>query len=277
MNQKQHLIALDLDGTLLTDQKTISPNTKQMIQKVMDQGHIVVIATGRSYRMSYRYYNELGLNTPIINSNGALLHHPHDKNWGLYHHPLDKKIALDIIDASYQLNSKNIIAKVHNDIYLDNYDDRIIDFYRPSLDDYPFIIGNIKNELKENPTLLMIYPNEKNLIPLTNHILDAHSNYINHRDWGAPWHIIEVMRKGMNKAAALKQVADYYHIPQERIIAFGDESNDLEMIDYAGVGVAMGNAIDELKAIANFTTDTNEQEGILNFLKNYLKTEEFIS
>ena len=57
---------------------------------------------------------------------------------------------------------------------------------------------------------------------------------IDHRRWGAPWHVIEIVRHGLNKAVGISHVAKWMDIPQERIIAFGDEDNDLEMIDYAG-------------------------------------------
>src|SRR5699024_11099998 len=100
---------------------------------------------------------------------------------------------------------------------------------------------------------------------------DQHAELIEHRTWGAPWNIIEIVRKGMNKAVGLKKIANHYNIPQERIIAFGDEDNDLEMIDFAGVDVAMSNAIDELKSIANYVTDTNVEDGIGMFLENYLQ------
>ena len=76
---KQHLIVLDLDGTLLTDQKVISPKTKAILNQARKDGHQVMIATGRPYRASEIYYRELGLNTPIVNFNGAFVHHPDDK------------------------------------------------------------------------------------------------------------------------------------------------------------------------------------------------------
>ena len=100
---------------------------------------------------------------------------------------------------------------------------------------------------------------------------DYHAELIEHRKWGAPWNIIEIIKKGINKAVGLQKVAHYFDIPKDRIIAFGDEDNDLEMIDYAGVGVAMGNAIDELKSVAKHVTTTNEQDGIGTFLEAYLK------
>ncbi|MEI3614634.1 Cof-type HAD-IIB family hydrolase [Pseudogracilibacillus sp. SO30301A] len=267
--RNKHIIALDLDGTVLTNDKKIAPQTKAMIKKLIDEDHIVVIATGRSNRMSIFYYHELELVTPLINSNGAYVHHPQDKSWGKYHTPLNHKTAIEIVEACYELNSKNIIAAVHDSIYLDQFDQTIVNFYE-SQDD-GFIVGRIKEKLLENPTLMMLYPDEKNLDKLTNHLNDLHAEAIDHWNWGAPHHIIEVMNKQMNKAEALKKIANEYGIPKERIIAFGDGANDMEMIDYAGIGVAMGNAIDELKTIAKYITDTNEEYGVANFLANYFE------
>ena len=267
--RNKHIIALDLDGTVLTDDKKIAPQTKAMIKKLIDDDHIVVIATGRSNRMSIFYYHELELVTPLINSNGAYVHHPQDKSWGKYHTPLNHKTAIEIVEACYELNSKNIIATVHDSIYLDQFDQTIVDFYG-SQDD-GFIVGRIKEKLFENPTLMMLYPDENNLDILTNHLNDLHAEAIDHWNWGAPYHIIEVMNKQMNKAEALKKIANEYGIPKERIIAFGDGANDMEMIDYAGIGVAMGNAIDELKTVAKYITDTNEEYGVANFLANYFE------
>ncbi|RKJ32644.1 HAD-IIB family hydrolase, partial [Butyricicoccus sp. 1XD8-22] len=77
---EKHLIVLDLDGTLLTDTQTISEKTKQTIMKAKEAGHQVMIATGRPFRASQLYYNELMLTTPIVNFNGALVHHPKNKS-----------------------------------------------------------------------------------------------------------------------------------------------------------------------------------------------------
>ena len=71
---ERHLIALDLDGTLLKDDKTISRKTKEVLKKAKDHGHIVMIATGRPFRSSEMYYRELELDTPIVNFNGAFIH-----------------------------------------------------------------------------------------------------------------------------------------------------------------------------------------------------------
>ena len=270
MQNKKHLIALDLDGTLLTDKKEISTRTKQIIFSAMKAGHIVVIATGRPHRASINYYHELGMNTPMVNFNGALIHHPKDEKWGALHTPMPKQTALSVVDTCYELDVYNVLAEIQDNVFLDKYDEEIIDLFQNLGQTYPFTIGNLKDELKEDPTSLLIHPKEEHVEQLRNHLSDHHAEVIEHRKWGAPWNIIEIIRKGLNKAVGLQKVAHYYNIPEERIIAFGDEDNDLEMIDYAGVGVAMGNAIDELKSIAKHVTDTNEEDGVGTFLESYL-------
>lgn len=271
MENKKHLIALDLDGTLLTDNKEISIRNKQTLAKASQDGHIVVIATGRPNRASINYYNELKMNTPMVNFNGALVHHPRNKGWGVLHNPLPMDTALNVVETCYDLDVYNILAEIEDNVFLDKYDEAIINLFQQLGQTYPFTIGHLKKELVSDPTSLLIHPKESQVDQLRSLLTDHHAEVIEHRKWGAPWNIIEIVKKGLNKAVGLHKIADYYDIPKERIIAFGDEDNDLEMIDYAGVGVAMGNGIDELKSIAKHVTDTNEQDGVGTFLESYLK------
>lgn len=274
MSVKQHLIALDLDGTTLTNKQEISQRTRDTISSAIEEGHIVVIATGRPHRASIQYYHMLGLDTPMINFNGALTHHPLDKNWGTFHNPLPLQTALDVIDTCYKLDVHNILAEVQDTAYLDKHDQQIIDIFestQANQESSPFTIGNIRQQLKEDPTSLLLQPKDEHIEELNTLLEDEHADSIEHRNWGAPWNIIEITKKGINKAFGLKKIAAHYNIPQNRIIAFGDEDNDLEMIEYAGFGVAMSNAIDELKTIANHITETNDQDGVSIFLEKHLK------
>ncbi|GGA73883.1 Cof-type HAD-IIB family hydrolase [Ornithinibacillus halotolerans] len=268
---KQHLIALDLDGTLLSDDKVISSRNKQVLQKAMDDGHIVVIATGRPHRASIQYYHELGLKTPMVNFNGALIHHPTDKKWDVLHNPMPNRTALSIVQTCYDLDVHNVLAEVQDNVYLDKYSEDIINIFYQTQKDSPFVIGSLKSKLKDDPTSILIHPKEEHISTLRDTLDEFHAEVIEHRKWGAPWNVIEIVKKGINKAVGLHKIAHYYQIPQDRIIAFGDEDNDLEMIDYAGVGVAMGNAIDPLKSIAKHVTVTNEESGIGKFLEEYLQ------
>lgn len=264
---KQHLIALDLDGTLLTDEKKISQKTKEIVQKAMDQGHIVVIATGRPHRASIDYYHELGLETPMVNFNGALIHHPSDHRWDAIHSPLGIRTAHKIIHTCQELGVKNILAEVKDQVFLDQYDEELMSIFQTKND--PITVGRLQSNLKDDPTSILIHPEEEKIKAIREE-LDEHAALIDHRKWGAPYHVIEIVRAGLNKAVGLDKISRYFHIPQDRIIAFGDEDNDLEMLDYAGVGVAMGNAINELKDVASHITGTNEEDGIGAFLDQYL-------
>lgn len=263
-----HLIALDLDGTLLKDDKTISARTKQTIELAKAEGHIVCISTGRPYRASVQYYNELALTTPIVNFNGAFVHHPLDHSFGYFHTPLDVKTAKTIIETCEAFRVNNIMVEVIDDYYLRYYDEVFIENF--TLGQNPVDYGNLLKILQDDPTSVLVHPKDEHVNDLRNLLDEAHAEVVDQRSWGAPWNIIEIIRAGMNKAIGLKRIADYYHIPKERIIAFGDEDNDLEMIEFAGTGVAMKNGISQLKSIANDITLSNEEDGIAIYLEEKL-------
>lgn len=264
----RHIIALDLDGTLLTDKKMISQRTKQVLLKAKEAGHLICIATGRPYRASIQYYQELQLDTPIVNFNGAFVHHPSNPSFGYYHTPLDIKTAKTIIQTCETFQVQNIMVEIIDDYYLRYYDEVFINTF--TLGQNPLDYGNLQTLLKDDPTTILVYPQENHVEELKNVLKAAHAEVIDQRVWAAPWNIIEIIRAGINKAVGLKKIAEYYHIPRERIIAFGDEDNDLEMIEYAGYGIAMENAIDSLKNIANFITKSNEEDGIALYLEEHL-------
>lgn len=259
-----HLIVLDLDGTLLNDEKTISLKTKETLFKVKEAGHHVMIATGRPYRASEPYYQELGLTTPIVNFNGAYVHHPINASWQTIHSPLKLGVVHDVVESVHLLDYENLIAEVKDDVYLQTADERLSGLL--SMGNPRVTVGSLKDTLKENPTSLLIQAEDENVPIIRQHLQQVHAELIEHRRWGAPFPVIEIVRRGLSKAVGIHHIAKEMHIPRERIIAFGDEDNDLEMIDYAGVGVAMGNAIPELKQIANEITVTNNEDGIAKVL-----------
>ena len=154
----KHLIALDLDGTLLRDDKTISDKTKKVISKAKEQGHVVMIATGRPFRSSEMYYHELNLDTPIVNFNGAFVHHPKDRNWGIHHSPLEISVAKDIVDACSSFEFYNIIAEVIDDVYLHYHDEKLLDLF--SFGDPHITTGDLRKFLNASPTSMLIHSEE---------------------------------------------------------------------------------------------------------------------
>lgn len=265
----EHLIVVDLDGTLLTDDKIISSLTKETLIKAKQAGHQVMIATGRPYRASQIYYEELSLTTPIVNFNGAFIHHPKNPMWQTIHTPVDLRVVHDVVESVHKYEYDNLIAEVLDDVYLHRDDEGMLQMFRMGSPN--ILTGDLKNILLQDPTSLLIQADDVNTPIIRQHLHDVHAELIEHRRWGAPFPIIEIVRKGLSKAVGIDHIAKEMGIPRERIIAFGDEDNDLEMIDYAGIGVAMSNGIDDLKNIANEITLSNNEDGIAKFLQDRLK------
>ena len=239
-----------------------------VINKAKEAGHVVMIATGRPFRSSEMYYRELELDTPIVNFNGAFVHHPKDQNWGIYHSPLEISVAKDIVEACNSFQFYNIIAEVIDDVYFHYHDEKLLDLF--SFGNPNITTGDLRKFLNASPTSMLIHSNEEQVKKIRQHLSEVHAEVIEHRSWGAPFPVIEIIKSGLNKAVGLKHASEYFNIPPERIIAFGDEDNDLEMLEFAGRGVAMGNGIDEVKNIANEVTLSNEEDGIGHYLNDLL-------
>ncbi|MCS4486792.1 Cof-type HAD-IIB family hydrolase [Staphylococcus americanisciuri] len=266
---KKHLICLDLDGTLLNDNKEISDYTFRVLKTLQAQGHALMIATGRPYRASKLYYDQLEMNTPIVNFNGAYIHHPTDTHFPTYHERLDEGIATSIIETLKKMDIQNLIAEVGDQVYIDRPDNRLFDGF--SMGNPNIKVGDLETLLHEDPTSLLVEA-EETMIPRVKQVLTRfYAENIEHRRWGAPFPVIEIVKRGISKAVGIDIVRKHLGIERNEIIAFGDEDNDLEMIKYAKHGVAMENAIYDLKIVANHTTLSNNDDGIGVYLNDFFQ------
>lgn len=268
---EKYLISLDLDGTLLYDWETITKPTLDYLLELKKQGHKLVIATGRPFRSSEEYHNLLELDTPIINYNGGLVTSKHDPNFKDYSLTIDRKCVLDIFENNKQY-ILNAFGEIKDDIYLLHDTDEI----RPLLHLFngaKLFVGEFKNTLKEDTNGFIILANEGQGQYIEDYVNENYKGKVLCRNWGNDYSfIIELYTPETNKGRGLKYVADYLGFSQENIIAFGDGHNDIEMIKYAGLGVVMSNGHEELKEVADIILDhTNKEDGLIKFLKGYLK------
>ena len=213
------------------------------------------------------YYKELNLQTPIVNFNGAFVHHPLDADWGFYHESLPLDTVKDIVEISVEYSIENIIAEVRDTIYLHNHDEKLLDIFK--LGNPEITTGDLREFLKDEPTSMLVYSDPHNVKMFSEYLSEAKAELVEHRSWAAPFHVIEIVKRGINKAVGVKKVADYYNIPSSRVIAFGDEDNDIEMLQYAKYGVAMENGIDKVKEVASDITKSNEEDGIAEYLEAF--------
>ncbi|HBL3715673.1 TPA: HAD family phosphatase [Enterococcus faecium] len=268
MNKK--LIAIDLDGTTLNQDSMITSKTKKTLKKAINAGHHVSIATGRPFRMSHQFYQQLELTTPMVNFNGALVH-IRNQHWdGERETLINREIAFEILSQKKQLNLDFIAAENRDTFFIDSFDffdEKIFASSRPGEKN----LLSPKN-LTTNPTSLLVRTDKRFAGAVSAELTRQFGSYVDVRTWGGPTAILEIVSKGIQKAKGVQEIANYLSIDQKDVIAFGDEHNDLELLDYAGWGVAMANGTDQLKGIANDVTPlSNQEDGLAVYLEKLLK------
>lgn len=263
------LIAIDLDGTTLNQDSKITDKTARTLRRAIQDGHSVVIATGRPYRMSKNFYQELQLTTPMINFNGALVHLP-DKQWdGEQETSFNRKIVFDLMAEKKNLKLDFIAAENRETFFIDdlNFFDR--HFFASDFATNENLLT--VNTLRTNPTSVLLRSQPENVGSVSEELKQQYGHEVEVNTWGGPNPILEVVAKGIQKAHGLRRVIDHLNMKQEDILAFGDEHNDVEMLKFAGWGVAMANGTDQVKSVANDVTGKpNTEDGMADYLTKYL-------
>lgn len=265
----QKLIALDLDGTTLNNEATLSKKTVATIKAAIKAGHVVSIVTGRPNRLSQNFYDQLGLSSPMINFNGSLGHMPH-QHWRYeYQYTFDRGIVLDLLQHQQEFSIQMIAAEGKHLFLAHQTESTQVGFF-------PAILTHEQQlspaTLTQNPTSMTIAVERSLQKRLQSYIEERFGSFVDVAPWGGPNSVLEIGAKGVQKAVGVERLANYYHIDRQNVIAFGDEHNDKEMIEFAGRGVAMNNATDQLKALADDVTKyNNDQDGMAEYLSKALK------
>ena len=274
-------ILLDLDGTLLNDQKLISPQTKQTLLDLQADGVKVVLASGRPKRGIELFADELRLyeyGGLIVSSNGACVTDA-VTNETLFEQAIHRDDASAILD---HLTNFDVIPMINDETYM-----YVNDVFRGMLElnGKPFNIIEYESrggrfQLREEPRLAdaIKFPIYKILVAGQPDYLQAHATSLAGPFSGRVTGMFtadmyyEFTDLGIDKARALDHVFQDFGISREHVIAFGDGHNDRSIIEYAGIGVAMKNAVEDIKAIANEITLSNNLDGIATVLSRYLTT-----
>lgn len=268
---ERKLIALDLDGTTLNADSELNAATIQTMQRLQAAGHVVSIITGRSYQGSQAIYDSLQLVSPMINFNGSLGHLPHQSWDSEYQFTVNKAIVLALVKYREQLGISEIIAENKNSTMTAGQD-LIAGKFFPEIANSPRLTPET---LTRNPNSLVLIVQMDRRTAVVDWINKHFGELVDVGVWGGPNAILEVTSKGVHKAKGVAYLADYFKIPRRDIIAFGDEHNDLEMLQYAGLGVAMANGTPAIKAAADDTTAyDNDQNGVARYLNDYFELAE---
>ena len=271
MNKKNYLIAIDLDGTLLTGFDRWDEKSFKLLHKLSND-HMIVIATGRPLRSSRFYYDLLGLKTPIINYNGALLHNPHDPTFPKQMIYIKRDNLFAFLHDNDDIIT-NAFCEIEDDIYLHRNTEEVLPYLH--LDGGNLHIGPLETILSSDPNGAIIFSHLGTEDRLLDYVKEHFNGSISLRFWHVEDIVVtEFYNPLTSKARALQSVVDYYHLDPARTIAIGDGHNDIEMIDLARYGVAMGNAHPDLIKAAKYHTNTVEESGVYTFLNAFFNENE---
>jgi len=259
------MIAIDLDGTLLTDELIIPPGTVKAIQKAVELGTIVTIATGRMFTSAKPFAKQLGLNVPLITYQGAIIKDV-DEIEVMYERLIPPDIAYKLIDISLE---KNLHLQVYQDdiLYSPSENKKLLDYVE---------MAKVPYKIEPDLTKIAGRGFTKALFIEDSDYLDSLQDELR-TSFGEQAHIakskatfLEVTHPEANKASALLYLAQKLGIDQSEIIGIGDNHNDLELIKTAGLGIAMGNGVKELKEIAEYISLTNNEEGVRHVIEKFI-------
>ena len=260
MNYK--LIAMDFDGTLLRDDKTISENTKNILKLYKDLGYLIVGVTARTLA-SIKEVVPVDIFNYLIINNGVSIYNVDDDNM-IYQGTIDINDAKDITNEIEEYCDQ--IDYVTDNIYYTYLQKKNsnLDFIKD--------IDNI-DEIEEEIARMNLFLKDKSKATDYYEFIRSKYDDINcfiMQDSDSPNKWLVLNPKGINKATTLKELGKIENISSDEMIFFGDGLNDLEVMDSVGLSVAMGNALDEIKAKAKAITKTNNEDGIVEFLDEKL-------
>lgn len=278
MNNRQ-LVVFDLDGTLLTSEKVITEHAKKEIVRLQERGHLVTLATGRTILSAQQYIDELYLETPIILYDGSIIYDPMSKQVIQESYiPTDQYIELlTVFDT---MSSTPFVYTVDNynklNLYYTNETSNVTEYLKTLNESsigceiisveslYELQDTNIAQlflaETSKNATLIEELKNQFHELTIAN----FENNLMR------KLHYLEIYNRLSNKGHALTYLKE--EVLVDKIVCFGDNSNDYEMFTVATTAVAMGNSITEIKENADYVTLSNDEDGVAYFLKNIFKS-----
>lgn len=262
------LIAVDMDGTLLKEDKTISEQTKKAIRRARDKGVKVVLASGRPIEGLEKYLKELDLISEddyVLSFNGSIVQNTKTKE-------VIRKNILKGKDLTYLYQiAKQIGVNIHAFSTKGCITPKMSKYseLEGTINHIPVLITDFNTVEAEEDIIKIMMIDEPAILEEAIGRLpkELYSQYTVVRS--APY-FLEFMNKDSGKGAGVSALADYLEIKKEQVICIGDAGNDLDMIEFAGLGVAMGNAFEEVKAAADFVTKNNQEDGVAHVIQKFV-------
>ncbi len=266
------LLVIDIDGTIAGENNDVRKPVKEAITAAMAKGVKVAIATGRMYKSALRFYREINSNMPLICYQGALIKDPKDEK--IYRHlPVAIELTLNLLEYLEQPELRALVPVhfyINDQLYVREITSET-EFYAQRSGIEPIPVGDLRQILTAEPTKILAISHDR-------HRLNYLLNTLRQRYRPTELYVttssaiyIEATNPLVNKGTAVSYLAEkILGLQAANVMTIGDNFNDLEMIEYAGIGVAMGNAPTPVKDVAQWVAPGVEDDGVAAAIAEFL-------
>ena len=259
------LIALDIDGTIRSQEYPLSDRTRQTIARVMEAGVAVTVATGRMFQSARRASSELDISSPIVSFQGA---HIADPSTGdvLWHRPLTPEQARAALDA---------LAPWGLEVMAYHRDQVCVGELTPRMEAYGErnqveinVVGDLQKFADNELTRLVVVGGEDDIHRLEMELKVGFNSRL-YVTRSLP-HFCEILNPEGGKDKALAWLCKYLGVPRGQTVAFGNGYNDVQMLEWAGLGVGIGGAVPEVLEVADLVAPPIEEDGAAQVLEGLM-------
>lgn len=271
------LIALDIDGTLLTSAEELSPRVRKAIKSAQQRGLCVTLATGRRFCRTQPWATALGLTVPVVVLNGAVVVNP-ESGQVVYKRGIELALATEVlsildhskinyviytgVSAGEHLEMPRGMWDVGHHVIMKYCGDSVQPVDQLDLSEPPIKIAVLDQAEKVRP-----------VVEVLNNKLGGKLNIMVFGTDNAQWLGIEILDRQCTKASGVGRVVQDLGISFSEVLAIGDNINDIEMIEWAGLGIAMANAPKEVREIADYVAPSNDDDGVAQVIEEFVFAE----
>lgn len=271
------LLALDIDGTLLNRKSKVTPRVREALDQAQARGVQIALVTGRRFSSARPIVEELELSIPLVSHNGALTKNITTLET-IQYHPFANATACDVIRAGREFQADIICCDDPHGLgkmVMEGFspDNRALEMYLKKYWDAVVEVPDLLGYLQHDPIQIMFSgrcDRMDEFAQVLETMLGERAKVFLTRYRKLDLTIMDVLSPAASKGEAVAHLAAMHGIAQSEVMAIGDNHNDLPMLRYAGVGVVMANAEDELKQLGFALTASNEEDGVALAVETYI-------
>lgn len=263
---KIKLAAFDIDDTLLNKDNELPESTLEALQKAHKNGVIIMLVSGRAYPSAYKIAQKLSFDVPIICYNGAVIKEVNNST-PIFISYVEQDTVRQMVDYCHKYGLYLQMYDEHDNIVVEKINKKTLadpDYYNTGCRE----VGNFNKLQVIKTPKMMIFDTPDNILRLQMKLQELFEGRLYFTQ--SKSHLLEMMAPGVNKSISLARFAQSLSYSSQEVMACGDNANDIEMVKWAGVGVAVANATPELKAEADYVCEYERSEGAAEAIEKFI-------